>query len=171
MELWPSKYNYFFKLDNKYTLINNLLTGAIDFIDSRTWDSVLGGKFGEVGSSPLSDLIERGYFYKDPDEEEKLFNKLYKNFLKKAVDRPIKYVICPTFTCNLKCTYCFEKQLPGNPHKNMDSEMLSAAFNSIKAVSRVMGLSLKNMILENLLMLLNEVSQLLNNPRLLENLS
>ena len=136
MKLWPSKYNYYFILNNGYTFLWNFLTGALNFIESKTWELMLGRKFGEVDSSPLSDLIERGYYYKDPDEEKKLFQKLYSNFNKKAIDRPIKYVICPSYTCNLNCTYCFEKDLPLNSYKDISSEMLDQAFKAIKTVSK-----------------------------------
>ena len=129
MRLFPSKYNYHYRLDGKYTLINNFLTGALDLIESKIWESLLGGDFSGGDLSPLSDLIERGYLYKDPNEEEKLFNKLFKNYQKKAVDRPIKYVICPTYTCNLRCTYCFEKDLPENPYRDMSGAMLSRRLN------------------------------------------
>lgn len=135
MKFWPSKYNYYYRLDERYTFINNFLTGAVDFIENSIWNSLPGGDFKGGDLSPLSDLIERGYFYKDPQEEERLLQKLFKNYQKKAVDRPIKYVICPTYGCNLRCTYCFEKDLPDNPHKNMDDTMLQMAFDAIKAVS------------------------------------
>ena len=136
MKLWSSKYNYYFKLDNDHTFISNFLTGALDFIESRTWDLMLGRKFDKVDSGPLSDLIERGYYYKGPDKENRLFQELYNNFNKKAVDRPIKYVICPSYTCNLKCTYCFEKDLPSNPYKDISSEVLEQVFRVIKIISK-----------------------------------
>ncbi len=135
MKLWPSKYNYYFRLNRNYTFLNNFLTGAVDLIENSIWDLMLGKEFSKVDTDPLSNMIERGYYYKGPAEEEKLFQKLYKNFLIKANDRPIKYVICPTYSCNLRCTYCFEKDLPDNPNKNMSSDMLDNVFNAIKTVS------------------------------------
>jgi len=136
MKLWPSKYNYYYRLDSNYTFLNNFLTGAVDLIESSIWDLMLGKEFNKVDLGPLSNLTERGYYYKGSGEEEKLFQKLYKNFLKKAIERPIKYVICPTYSCNLRCTYCFEKDLPGNPNKDMDMDMLDGALNGIKEVSK-----------------------------------
>jgi uncharacterized protein len=136
MKLWPSKYNYHYKLNSSYTFINNFLTGALDFIKSRDWDLMLGGKFTEVDADPLSGLIERGYYYKDPDKEKKLFAELFKNFSIKANDRPVKYVICPTYACNLNCTYCFEKDTLSNNKKDMDESLLKASFESIKTISK-----------------------------------
>ena len=133
--LYPSKYNYCHRLDEKYTFINNFLTGALDLIETGIWEDLLGGDSSRGDLSPLSDLIERGYFYKDPLEEERLFEKLFKNYQKKAGQRPVKYVLCPTYTCNLRCTYCFEKDLPEVPSRDMDENMLESALESIKAVS------------------------------------
>jgi len=48
MKLWPSTYNYHYKLDSDYTFINNFLTGALDFIKSKDWDLMIGRKFEEV---------------------------------------------------------------------------------------------------------------------------
>jgi uncharacterized protein len=135
MQFIPSKYNYCHRLDEKYTFINNFLTGALDLIETGIWEDLLGGDSSRGDLSPLSDLIERGYFYKDPLEEDRLFEKLFRNYQKKAGQRPVKYVICPTYTCNLRCTYCFEKDLPENPSRDMDENMLESALESIKAVS------------------------------------
>jgi len=139
MGLWPSKYNYNYRLDDRYTLINNFLTGALDLIENVMWDCLpIAGK-SRRDCSPLSDLIERGYFYEDPQQEERLFRDLFDNFKRKADARPIKYVICPTYSCNLRCTYCFEKNLAGNPCGDMDDEMLEQVFHSIRAVSKQSG--------------------------------
>ena len=136
MKFWPSKYNYHYKLDSNYTFINNFLTGALDFIKCKDWDLMLGGKFEEVDADPLLGLIERGYYYKDPDEEKKLFTELFKNFSIKANDRPVKYIICPTYSCNLNCIYCFEKDTLSNNKKDMDESLLKASFESIKTISK-----------------------------------
>ena len=136
MKLWPSKYNYYYKLDSNYTFINNILTGALDFIESKNWDLMLGEKFEEVDDGPLSSLTERGYYYRDPNKEKKLFAELFKNLSVKANDRPIKYVICPTYSCNLDCIYCFEKDILSNNKKDMDESLLEASLKSIKTISK-----------------------------------
>ncbi len=135
MKLWPSKYNYHYKLDSNYTFINNFLTGALDFIKSNDWDLMLGGKFEEVDTDPLSGLIERGYYYKDSDKEKKLFIELFKNFSIKANDRPVRYVICPTYSCNLNCTYCFEKDTLSGNKMDMDESLLKASLESMETIS------------------------------------
>jgi uncharacterized protein len=132
MRIFSSKYNYYYRINPEYTVINNFLTGALDIINSSIWDKVLGNKFDEIEKYPLSDLVERGYFYENPDNEDKLFRELYKNLIKKTKKRPLKFVFCPTFSCNLDCTYCFEKDLPQKRFKNMSDELLESGFKALK---------------------------------------
>ena len=132
MKMFPSKYNYYYKINSEYTIINNFLTGALDIINSDVWDKALGNGFDEIESDPLSALVERGYYYENIDDEEKLFKELFKNLSKKSKTRPLKFVLCPTFSCNLNCSYCFEKDLPKNRLKPMSDELLDSALNAFK---------------------------------------
>ncbi|MBN2072765.1 MAG: radical SAM protein [Actinobacteria bacterium] len=136
MKLFPSKYNYHFKVNGKYTLINNFLTGALDFIDSKTWESVLGKRYDDVDAGPLSNLIERGYLYENPENEQKLFKSLFARYSVKAFNRPVRFVLCPAYACNLACVYCFEKDLPENPNKYMSEEMFPMALKAMKSISK-----------------------------------
>lgn len=114
--------------------MNNVLTGAVDIINNDILDDLLGEKFSnfEKNENPLSALVERGYYYYNPEKENKLFLELFKNFKIKLKDRPVKFVFCPTFICNLKCTYCFEKDLAKKSDKYMDKSRLESAFEIIK---------------------------------------
>ena len=144
MKLLPSKYNYTYKINSKYTLINNFLTGALDIIESSIWELMLGKRADAIGPGPLSNLVERGYLYSSLDKEVKLFRKLYRNLLKKSTDRPIKYVFCPTYLCNLRCVYCFEKELPSNPNKFMSDSMFDSATEAIEEISKKNSIKVKN---------------------------
>ncbi|MCE5329104.1 radical SAM protein [bacterium] len=136
MTLFPSRYNYFYKINNKYSFINNILTGAIDFIENDIWNLTVDNKFEEIGKYPLSNLIERGYFYDDLKKEEYIFSELYRNYIKKAIKRPVRFVFCPTYECNLRCSYCFEKDLLSHSNKHMDEAMLDAAIDSAQKISK-----------------------------------
>ncbi|MBM3706887.1 MAG: radical SAM protein [Actinobacteria bacterium] len=127
MKIFPSKYNYYYKISSEYTIINNFLTGALDIIGSDIWNKVLGNRFDEIEGDPLSALVERGYYYQNLADEDKLFKQLFKNLSKKSKTRPLKFVFCPTFSCNLDCSYCFEKNLPKSRSKPMSDELLESA--------------------------------------------
>ena len=69
MDLVQSCFNYHFKINSGYSLINNTLTGALDVIENDIWDLVQKRKFGDIERYPISNLIERGYFYSDLKKE------------------------------------------------------------------------------------------------------
>lgn len=144
MNLFPSNYNYSYRINNKYSFINNVLTGAVDFIENDVWDLTINKKFEDIEKYLLSDLIERGYFYYDLKQEENIFGKLYENYIKKALIRPIRFVFCPSYECNLRCSYCFEKDLLSASKRNMDEGMLDAAINSIEKISKNYSDSIKS---------------------------
>lgn len=136
MKLFPSSYNYSYKISSRYTLINNTLTGALDIIKNGIWDSVESKKFNSIKAEPLSDIIERGYLYYDLKKEDEILVTLYNNYIKKASARPLRFVFCPSYQCNLRCTYCFETDLPSNPNKFMSSETLDDSINAAEEISK-----------------------------------
>ncbi|MHB1443849.1 MAG: radical SAM protein [Candidatus Humimicrobiaceae bacterium] len=142
MRIFPSKYNYHYKINSEYSIMNNFLTGALDIIDNNTMNNLPGNKLDLNENSdeyPLSALIERGYYYKEPNAEDKLFKELFENFKIKLKNRPVKFVFCPTFICNLKCSYCFEKDLAKKSDKFMSDELFDYALNTIKELPKNNG--------------------------------
>jgi len=129
MDLVQSCFNYHFKINSRYTLINNTLTGALDIIENDIWGLVLERKFNAIERYPLSNLIERGYLYYDLKKEDEILVKLYNSYIKKASSRPLRFVFCPSYQCNLRCIYCFQTDLPSNPNKFMSSKTLDYAIN------------------------------------------
>jgi len=136
MKLFPSSYNYYHRINSRYTLINNTLTGALDIIENRIWDLVEGRKFSSIDGKPLSNLLERGYLYHDLKKEDEILVELYNNYTKKASSRPLRIVFCPSYQCNLKCTYCFQTDLPSNPNKFMSAKILDDSINAAEELSK-----------------------------------
>lgn len=136
MNFFPSNYNYFCNFDYRYTLINNTLTGALDIIENDIWSLVTSRKFNSISADILSKLESRGYFYSDLKKEDEILVKLYNSYIKKASSRPLRFVFCPSYQCNLSCIYCFEKELPSNPNKFMSSKTLEDAINTAEEISK-----------------------------------
>ena len=136
MDLFTSSYNYSYKINSRYTLINNTLTGALDIIGNDIWSLVEGKKFNSINAEPLSNLIERGYLYYDLKKEDEILVTLYDNYIKKASTRPLRFVFCPSYQCNLKCTYCFEMELPSNPYKYMNGKILDDSIKAAEEISK-----------------------------------
>nr|WP_113757786.1 radical SAM protein [Brevibacillus laterosporus] len=62
-------------------------------------------EFTEEQMEVVSHLIKRGYVYNSEAEEEELLKQAMVFARKTQV---MQYVICPTYTCNFRCPYCFE---------------------------------------------------------------
>ncbi|HEY4662044.1 MAG TPA: hypothetical protein VIH07_00030, partial [Candidatus Humimicrobiaceae bacterium] len=122
--MFPSNYNYSIRINSRYTLINNTLTGALDIIESDIWNLIAVKKINSISPNVLTRLRHRGYFYTDPKKEDKILVELYNNYIKKASERPLRFVFCPSYQCNLRCIYCFETDLPSNPNKYMTVKIL-----------------------------------------------
>jgi len=136
VKLFPSSYNYFHRINSRYTLINNTLTGALDIVESDVWSLVIGKKFNSINANHLSNLIDRGYLYHDLKREDEILVKLYNSYIKKASSRPLRFVFCPSYQCNLRCIYCFETELPSNPNKFMSERILDDSINAANKISK-----------------------------------
>ncbi len=95
-----------------------------------------GKKFNDIDAELLSNLIERGYLYYDLKKEGEILVELYNNYIKKASSRPLRFVFCPSYQCNLRCIYCFETGLPSNPNKFMSETILDDSINAAKEISK-----------------------------------
>lgn len=136
MDLFPSSYNYSYKINSRYNLINNTLTGALDIIENDIWSLVEGKKSNSINAEPISNLIERGYLYYDLKKEDEILVTLYDNYIKKASTRPLRFVFCPSYQCNLRCTYCFQTELPSNPYKYMNGKILHDSIKAAEEISK-----------------------------------
>src|SRR4030066_1703617 len=101
MKLFPSNYNYSKKINSRYTLINNTLTGALDIIENDIWNLITVKKFNSIRPNILSRLRQRGFFYSILEKEDKILLELYNNYVKKASERPLRFVFCLSYQCIL----------------------------------------------------------------------
>lgn len=131
MDYYPSKYNFSYKINPKYTFINNNLTGAVDIIESLVWGFFVENKFLKIPNETISLLLERGYLYKDVYTEIFILKKLYKSTKKIINNKPKRIIFCPTYYCNLNCVYCFEKGI-NSTHSYFNDEKLNYFFEFIK---------------------------------------
>jgi uncharacterized protein len=98
--------------DNKYILVN-ALSGAVDIIDGHLYKKITPGKDIDTkifDSDILQAMKERMYLFESHHEEETFLKELNNTYLK-SDDKISSILICPTFSCNLKCNYCFEGDL------------------------------------------------------------
>lgn len=136
-----SRYTTIKALDDENYLMVNALSGAVDVIDKENKLVIEQIKSGEhVGNTGKNDLMnnlkERGYLFASESEEEQYIERVYELYLKVINKKSAKIVICPTFSCNLRCVYCFESLDIRKSNEVMKKEDIDYIFRHIDTIVR-----------------------------------
>jgi len=127
-----SKRILFYEISDDSILMINALTGAIDIINSQIYHSLSDRSpsgHAQIDEVTLERLKKRGYLIEDGALEERLL-QLIANAYEKAEKR-LSFVICPTYNCNLKCTYCFEGELTNDSQSYMEDKDIDRIFVAV----------------------------------------
>src|SRR5262245_7702755 len=106
--LFVTQYLYRYELSPDTWLLCNTLTGAVDAVDRRT-----AGIFqpraridrSQLTPEELVTFSERGYLT-DRHRARANVARWFDDFKQRM--RSLHFIVCPTFTCNLRCPYCYE---------------------------------------------------------------
>lgn len=127
------------KLPSRDEVWLNALTGAADRLSREEVckvENALAGK--KYRSEPfLESLQTRGYLYPHKDAEEAAFNRLVKERtqLIAGAEAVTHLIVCPTYSCNLRCVYCFEHcSRPELPRGSMNLKAVSKALDAFKKI-------------------------------------
>jgi len=116
----------------------NTLTGAVDRLshdEVSLIDAALSRPDVDGGEPLLNQLESRGYIYPDETAEKQAFDLLVDQHAQAGENRITNLIICPTYSCNLRCVYCFERLPHGNlSRKSMDLTSVSAALAAFKLI-------------------------------------
>ncbi len=131
--MYLTKYLVKHKLDDHQTIVLNTLTGAIDLIDNEFMRYFESPETISPSAPIYQSLLDRGYIYNSKAEEEAKLKALFEKF--KGVDRPVMFVICPTYACNLRCVYCFEGDLTQVETHALTVAEVDSIFRAIEALT------------------------------------
>ncbi|MBB6478725.1 radical SAM/SPASM domain-containing protein [Spirochaeta isovalerica] len=99
-----SKHNIFSKItDSENYFIVNPLSGQADILPPEKAQEILEKKYTDI-----DEYVEKGYIV-DEKEEEKVYKRAYLDFLDNRDDSEIQIFFVPWYTCNFKCTYCYQE--------------------------------------------------------------
>ncbi|MEW5706169.1 MAG: radical SAM protein [Actinomycetota bacterium] len=125
-----------YQISGESILIINTLTGAVDIINPQVYQ-LLRGDFlpenSQIDPEIIATLIKRGYLITNEDREEQVLGHITEAYAK--TQKRLTFVLCPTYSCNLKCTYCFEGELTYN-HSFMEKKDIDFVFASIDELRR-----------------------------------
>jgi len=131
--MYQSKYNKVFELGDDRSVIYNTLSGAIDVVDCDPFSGEID--LASEGSQQLRGYLEqRGYLFEAEGAEKKELDRLhaaYRDFIRRI--RPLIFYVVVTYTCNLRCHYCFQGPVK-NKKDTFRPEDLGAAFQAIKLI-------------------------------------
>ncbi len=118
-------------------ILFNMLTGAVDVLDEKGYEqfqSIKKGDFFVLNEEFGSVLKKRGYLFEDKAEEDKLLREMIEQYKKKLSGSVIKALICPTFACNLQCTYCFQEDLRERVPTTLGYEEITLLFRALDEI-------------------------------------
>ncbi len=136
-----NKYHLRYPLNEEVLMINTL-TGAVDFfshdlinfIDTLSYRDYKNLTNEEKNATKI--LIDRGYVFKNTEDRD---HRLWQ--AKNIVDagNEMQYVICPTYTCNFRCPYCFESHSLHEKITALTEEQLQAVMQAIDIFHKESG--------------------------------
>lgn len=131
--MYVSKYISEFEVQGNNVLLVNALTGAVD-VATPDLMRILRETPSALPGDTLASLRKRGYLLPSEAEEQCLLEKLAEEARSlRRGKRPREYIICPTYDCNLSCSYCFERTIERRPKVMADAE-IDALFRAVDAL-------------------------------------
>lgn len=140
----PSKYNLRVALKgSKDHVLINSLSGAVDVVDQQVLDVLSelekGGTPGPEYDELMSNLAQRRYLYNSEGEEKDLVKLMNKRLDDEMASAPENFIISTTYTCNMKCKYCFQSSLPPDQPAVISSEKIDQAFEFMALTHKQRG--------------------------------
>ena len=130
----PSAYLIRRRISETHTLFINGLSGAIDVVDARIERAICDERsVGSVDPTLLDKLLARGHLVSNKRDEESRVERVFETHRPKR--RMLRFSISPTYSCNLRCVYCFEKGKVGLPSPIMSPKDVDLAFDAIRSIS------------------------------------
>lgn len=146
--LRASDYNIYIptKNENDEYLLLHGYSGACDVVSEDIYRNLYPAKENKTGIDLLLDadrkyLIERGYITKkSSNEEQELLKKIVEIMMVKLRKGKMSLTLVPTYNCNFRCSYCFEKGnfSSGNEllNKTMDKKTVDTIFTVLDNVEK-----------------------------------
>jgi len=111
--MFISRFCHFFADNSLGNFIYNCMTDTLLELDNNYYEKLLqiqGGKAdpNECTAPFLNLLRDRKIFVEEGDEKQLLISRQHKRHQEVFTGSTLYLTICPTLSCNFRCSYCFE---------------------------------------------------------------
>ena len=127
-----------YRISDESTLLINSLTGAIDIITPEILyylENIKSTKNAPIDDLTRERLKRRGYIFESIEDETRWLQYIVDAYSK--TEKNLSFVVCPTYGCNLRCTYCFEGDLTSDSQNSMSIADVGMMFKAIDKLSDV----------------------------------
>lgn len=136
MKTTLSNYEIILSLDDSVSLMVNGLYGAIDVVDRDEAAALSEGKVEKLSGEEIERLRSRGHltdFFETEMDDMQFLAGLFRNIF---LNRNMSLLILPSYNCNFRCPYCFERHRLSNGEdwlkKTMSKEMVDKIFSAVE---------------------------------------
>ncbi len=117
-------------------LLFNGLYGAVDVVSSETADALASGVTERISPDEVKHLHKRGHLTDSKEAEAEDFKLLARIDKKLRSETSISLMILPTYNCNFRCPYCYEKHRLTNGEewlrRTISRETVDAVFEAVR---------------------------------------
>ena len=124
------------EIEGKSLLVNGLY-GAVDVVDAKIAEKLKRGAFAELPFAMRERLMVRGHITRKDEDGELADAQLLGRIWRKLKGySSVSPVILPTYNCNFRCPYCFERHRLDRGQEwlghEMKPEMVEAVFAALQ---------------------------------------
>ena len=98
----------------------NLINGAADIIDSELYSNLSNNNFSQISKSIIRNMKSRKYLFDNEDDYKEFISDINNKISCAEQEAPPNFLIIPSYSCNLKCIYCYEQTYKMSNKNNMD---------------------------------------------------
>jgi uncharacterized protein len=110
----------------------------MDEVDGAVYQYLMGARNSQLPSTDLEKLVSRGYLTERSVEEEREYIKKIAGIFYRHVNKTISIVFAVTFSCQMRCIYCYESYFVHKENetslKTMTSEHVKNAYAAIDKI-------------------------------------
>ncbi|MFZ5823906.1 MAG: radical SAM protein [Bacillota bacterium] len=143
--LYVTRYLLTYPVEAGLSLLFNTLTGAVDSVPDRLARLLQPSSCihpDQLTPDEIDLLTSRGYLSTDCDERERVVG-WFADFKERM--KSLWFIVCPTYTCNLRCPYCYEDIESRRSKTALSPEAMDHMFRAMDRLVTELGAAAVNL--------------------------